>query len=194
MKSIINNFVNLMQEDGFEEAEIVFEKSEQTKIEKLNALVGDNVNKVLEFYREYEPIELPMLPCYLRLINIDAIIDENTCGEPGMHLAKYGVFTIGVTVGGNVVCIDTNNANNGDPGVVLFDSNFCYYDAKKDIVRVGYIPGSAMHLFDLTDKSQITVLNYENIQKCGYKICDSFVEFLEKLSTNYYEDIEELLD
>lgn len=194
MKSIINNFVNLMKEDGFEEAEIVFEKSEQTKIEKLNALVGDNVNKVLEFYREYEPIELPMLPCYLRLLNIDAIIDENTCGEPGMHLAKYGVFTIGVTVGGNVVCIDTNNAKNGDPGVVLFDSNFCYYDAEKDIVRVGYIPGSAMHLFDLTDKSQITVLNYENIQKCGYKICDSFVEFLEKLSTNYYEDIEELLD
>ena len=194
MKSIINNFVNLMKEDGFEEAEIVFEKSEQTKIEKLNALAGDNVNKVLEFYREYEPIELPMLPCYLRLLNIDAIIDENACGEPGMHLAKYGVFTIGVTVGGNVVCIDTNNAKNGDPGVVLFDSNFCYYDAEKDIVRVGYIPGSAMHLFDLTDKSQITVLNYENIQKCGYKICDSFVEFLEKLSTNYYEDIEELLD
>lgn len=194
MKNIINNIIKLIREDGFEEAEILFAKSEETKMEKLSELIGDNVSRVLEFYREYEPIEVPMLPCYLRLLNIDSIIDENTCGEPGMHLAKYGVFTIGVTVGGNVVCIDTNNVNEGDTCVVLFDSNFCYYDAEKDIVRIGYIPTSAMHLFDLTDKSQVTLLNYENIQKCGHKICDSFVEFLEKLSINYFEDIEEFLE
>ena len=147
MKDIINNIINIISEDGFQRDEILFEKTSTDKIDKLIALMGNNVSKVIEFYRDYEPVQIPMLPCYLNLLDIDGIMEENTCGEPGMHLAKYGVYTIGVTVGGNVVCIDTNDVNNGDATVVMFDSNFCYYDDEKEMVRIGYIPSSAMHLF-----------------------------------------------
>lgn len=120
-------------------------------------------------------------------------MDENTCAEPGMHLAKYGVITIGVTVGGNVVCIDTNGVNT-DPKVLLFDSNFCYYDDEDDIVRIGHIPSSAKHLFDLSNSQGPTTLSYENILKCGHVLSESFTDFIEKLSSNYFEDIEEYLD
>ena len=194
MKDIINNIINIISEDGFQRDEILFEKTSTDKIDKLIALIGNNVSKVIEFYREYEPVQVPMLPCYLNLLDIDGIIEENTCGEPGMHLAKYGVYTIGVTVGGNVVCIDTNDVNNGDATVVMFDLNFCYYDDEKEMVRIGYIPSSAMHLFEDVEDEKTTVFSYENIKKCAYKISDSFVEFLEKLSTNHYDDIEALLD
>ena len=40
-------------------------------------------------------------------ISIDDIIVENTDGEPGMYLSKYGVFVFSVTLGGNVLLIDT---------------------------------------------------------------------------------------
>ena len=193
MKSIIDNLVKVFVEDGAEETEIVFEKTDETQMEQLQGLVGDNAKKVLEFYKEYQPVETPMLPCYLNLLNVDGIVDENTCAEPGMHLAKYGVITIGVTVGGNVVCIDTNGVNT-DPKVLLFDSNFCYYDDEDDIVRIGHIPSSAKHLFDLSNSQGPTTLSYENILKCGHVLSESFTDFMEKLSSKYFEDIEEYLD
>ncbi len=140
MKEIVDNLIKVFVEDGADETEIKFQKSTETQMKQLQSLVGDHAKQVLDFYKEYQPMEVPMFPCYLNLLNIDGIVDENTCGEPGMHLAKYGVITIGVTVGGNVVCIDTNDVSNADPKVLLFDLNFCYYDYEKDIVRIGYIP------------------------------------------------------
>ncbi len=191
MKKIVDNLIKIFLEDGAEESEIVFRKATEEQMQQLQDLVGDNAKEVLEFYREYQPKEVPMLPNYLSLLNIDGIVEENTCAEPGMHLAKYGVITIGVTVGGNVVCIDTND---GGLKVLLFDSNFCYYDEEEDIVRIGHIPSSAKHLFDLSNPQKATTLSYENIQKCGHVLSESFMDFMEKLSNNYYEDIEEFLD
>jgi len=52
MKSIIDNLVKVFVEDGAEEAEIVFEKTDETQMEQLHGLVGDNAKKVLEFYKE----------------------------------------------------------------------------------------------------------------------------------------------
>lgn len=194
MEEIISNLKKVFIEDGADESEIIFKSSTESEMKQLRDLVGDKVERVLEFYKDYQPTCTPMFPCYFTLLGIDSMIDENTCGEPGMHLAKYGVVTIGVTVGGNVVCIDTNNVNNGDPKVLLFDSNFCYYDDEKDIVRIGYIPSSAEQFFDFSDPTKINVLNDENIKICGHVLSESFVDFLEKLSCNYYEDIEAFLD
>ncbi len=194
LEEIVNNLIKAFVEDGADETEIVFQKSTETQMKQLRSLVGAHAKQVLEFYKEYQPMDIPMFPCYLELLNIDGIVDENTCGEPGMHLAKYGVITIGVTVGGNVVCIDTNDVSNADPKVLIFDSNFCYYDDEKDIVRIGYIPSSAKHLFDLSKPQEATILSYENITKCAHVLSESFVDFLEKLSCNYYEDIEAFLD
>lgn len=194
MKKIVDNLIKVFLEDGADESEIIFQKATEEQMQQLQDLMGDNAKKVLEFYREYQPEEVPMLPNYLSLLNIDGIVEENTCAEPGMHLAKYGVITIGVTVGGNVVCIDTNDVSNAGPKVLLFDSNFCYYDNEDDIVRIGYIPSSAKHLFSLSDSQKATTLSYENIQKCGHVLSVSFMDFMEKLSCNYFEDIEEFLD
>lgn len=194
MKKIVDNLIKVFLEDGADEAEIIFQKATEEQMQQLQDLVGDNAKQVLDFYREYQPEEVPMLPNYFNLLNIEGIVEENTCGEPGMHLAKYGVITIGVTVGGNVVCIDTNDVSDAGPKVLLFDSNFCYYDDEEDIIRIGYIPSSAKHLFDLSDSQKATTLSYENIQKCGHVLSDSFIDFMEKLSCNYFEDIEEFLD
>ena len=194
MNNIVNNLIKVFLEDGADETEIVFSKSSEAQMEQLQGLVGDNATQVLEFYKEYQPVEVPMLPNYLSLLNIDGIVEENTCAEPGMHLAKYGVITIGVTVGGNVVCIDTNDVSDLGPKVLLFDSNFCYYDEEEDIVRIGHIPSRAKHLFELSNAQKATTLSYANILKCGYVLSQSFMDFMEKLSNNYFEDIEEFLD
>lgn len=194
MKKIVDNLIKVFLEDGAEESEIIFQESTEAQMRQLQDLIGNNSKCVLEFYKDYQPMEVPMLPCYLNLLNIEGIVDENTCGEPGMHLAKYGVITIGVTVGGNVVCIDTNDVSDAGPKVLLFDSNFCYYDDEDDIVRIGHIPSSAKQMFDLSNPQKINVLCYENITKCGHVLSESFVDFLEKLSLNYFEDIEEFLD
>lgn len=194
MKKIVDNLIKVFVEKGVAETDIIFQKAKEEQMQQLQDLVGDNAKEVLEFYREYQPEEVPMLPNYLNLLNIEGIVEENTCGEPGMHLAKYGVITIGVTVGGNVVCIDTNDVSEAGPKVLLFDSNFCYYDDEDDIVRIGYIPSSAKHLFDLSDPQKINTLSYENIKKCGHVLSESFMDFMEKLSCNYFEDIEEFLD
>ena len=194
MKNIVDNLVKVFLEDGADESEIVFSKSTEAQMDQLQDLVGDNAIQVLEFYKEYQPVEVPMLPNYLSLLNIDGIVKENICAEPGMHLAKYGVITIGVTVGGNVVCIDTNDVSEAGSKILLFDSNFCYYDDEDDIARIGYIPSSVEHLFDLAYDQKDPVLSYENIQKCGHVLSESFMDFMEKLSNNYFEDIEEFLD
>ncbi len=194
MKKIVDNLIKVFVEKGVAETDIIFLKSTEEQMQQLQDLMGNNAKEVLEFYKKYQPEVTPMLPCYLSLLNIDEIVIENTCAEPGMHLAKYGVITIGVTVGGNVVCIDTNDVSEAGPKILLFDSNFCYYDDEDDIARIGYIPSSVEHLFDLAYDQKDPVLSYENIQKCGHVLSESFMDFMEKLSCNYFEDIEEFLD
>jgi len=38
-------------------------------------VVSSDGYKVIEFYEKYQPIDVPMLPCYLSLLDIDSMIE-----------------------------------------------------------------------------------------------------------------------
>lgn len=43
----------------------LFSSSSDEEIEQLEQLVGKNVEKFINFYKKYQPCELPMLDCYV---------------------------------------------------------------------------------------------------------------------------------
>lgn len=167
----------------------LFVKATEEQLNSLINLIGEEVTEVISFYKDYQPYEMPMLDCYLSLCDIDRIIEENTSGEPGIHLSNHNIFVFAVTVGGDVVCIDKNDMRKGDPSVLLFSSDFCMYNDELETVELVDYPDE----LDLDD-DDIPEFNYENIVKCAYKIEKSFTRFMNKLSKNKYEDIEEFLD
>lgn len=191
MNNIVSNMCNVFKEMGVEQEEEFFSKATESEIKQFRELVGANVDKVVEFYKEYQPAYTPEFPCYLKLIDIESIIEENSCAEPGMHLAKFGVITFAITAGGNAVCFDVNDSKDGDPTVLIVDSGFCFYDDEINEIVVATIPDRVVEQFDL---SQPNILDYKSIQLCATKINDSFLDFMKKLSESYYEDIETYLE
>ena len=107
------------------------------------------------------------------------MIEENTYAEPGKYLSDYGVFVFAVTVGGNVLCIDTNKVKNGYASVLIADANFCSYNEYYDCIEIGIAPDKVL---DKLHGSEILRLNYPNIKKCLPKIENSFIKFMRKLS------------
>lgn len=184
MDYIIENF---KKSTGKED---IFIKSTSIQMDKLRSLLGKEVEVFCEFYSEYQPYNFPLLDSGVTLIDIQHMIDENMYGEPGKYLAEYGVFVFGVTIGGNVLCIDTNDIQSGGPGVRIIDSIFCSYNECYDCVEIGIIPDDVI---DQYADDELVCLNYTNIVKCTTKIEDSFREFMLKLSQNDYEDIEDYL-
>ena len=185
MKQIVENFKRI-----FEEEEL-FIQATSAQISKLENLLGKNVGKIIDFYREYQPYNMPMTESYVQLLDIDNIISENTEAEPGVYLADFGVFCFALTVGGNVLCIDTNDAKNGDASVLIADANFCSYNEFYNCVEIGIAPEEVLE--QLAD-DELLPLNYPNLKKCLTKIEDSFMDFMLKLSNDEYEDMEEYLE
>ena len=182
--------ISIFKEMGVEQEEEFFCRATDEQIEKFRELVGNNVEKVVEFYKNYQPAYTPELPCYLKLIDIESMIEENLYAAPSMYLAKFGVITFGITAGGNVLCIDTNKAKDGDAAVLIADCGFCYYDDDIEDAIVAVIPDEVVDQFDL---SAPNVLDYRSIELCLAKVNDSFIDFLKKVSEGYYEDIEDYL-
>ncbi len=185
MDKLIKNFNKILEKDN------LFIQATSIQINKLKALFGDGVDKIVDFYARYQPYDIPMLKSYVQLLGIDNIIEENTNAEPGKYLAEYGVYVFALTVGGNVLCIDTNNAKDGDTSVLIADSNFCSYNEFRKCVEIGIIPEEVMEQFT---NEEIIPMNYTNITKCLKKVEDSFMQFMLKLSNDEYEDIEEYLE
>lgn len=171
--------------------EDLFCNASEDQISDLIEVFGTNVDKIIDFYRYYQPNNIPMLDSYVRLLGIDGILMENLNGEPGKYLSRYGICVFAVTVGGNVLCVDTNETLSGDASVVIADSCFCSYNEHFDCVEIGRIP---KHIEDDCSGKGIVELNYLNAKKCLTKIESSFLTFMEKLSINEYEDIEEFLE
>ena len=169
----------------------LFCRASDEQMEQLSRLFGTNVEKVTEFYREHQPDNIPMLDSYVSLLGIERILMENTSGEPGKYLSEYGVCVFAVTVGGNVLCIDTNDCKDGDACVLIADVNFCSYNDHYGCAEIGVIPQRMAG--ELSGKGMVAV-NYPNIKKCLTQIESSFLLFMEKLSRNEYEDIEEYLE
>lgn len=184
-EKIVANFKKLFGETK----EPMFAPATEEEMKKLRQLVGDDVPKFLEFYEKYQPqYGLPTMDCYLNLCDIDSILTENLDGEPGEHLAKYGVFAFATTVGGDLVCIDTNNCKEGDPAVLIASHTFCFYNDDMRRVELYDVPESVSDEYEDAD---YIPLNYANIKKCLPRIEKSFIKFMDKLSRNQYEDIEE---
>ncbi len=184
MYEFVKNFEKMYGRDD------LFEPASEQQVERLQRLFGTRVDKIVGFYKDYQPFSLPMLESCVSLLNIDRIVMENKHGEPGRYLAQYGVYTVAVTAGGNVVCIDTNDSRDGDARVLIADSAFCSYNPYHDCVEIGIAPRKIR--LEL-GQSGIIALNYANIRKCLNQIEPSYLTFLEKLSRNEYEDIEDYL-
>lgn len=184
MIQVAANFKELLKRED------LFDKATTVQENELRNLLKDGANNVVEFFINYQPYNIPMLDSYVKLIGIDNIIIENTKSEPGKYLAQFGVFVIAVTVGGNVICIDTNDAKDGDPSVLIADANFCSYNQFWDCIEIGIVPDDVT---EQLQENELLCLNYDNIKKCLNKIEDSFIEFMLKLSKNQYDDIEKYL-
>lgn len=185
MNQIAENFKKL-----FDKEDLFIQATPKQK-EQLENLFGNKVDKITDFYSKYQPCDIPMTESYVQLLGIDNIILENTNAAPGQYLAEYGVFVFGLTAGGNVLCIDTNCAKNGDAGVYIADANFVFYNEMRNRMEMGTIPDDVAE--QLAD-DEVLLLNYPNIARCLRKIEDSFMDFMLKLSNNEYEDMEEYLE
>jgi len=120
---------------------------------------------VVDFYSMYEPKNDPMTNAGIRLCDLRTFMEENSCDGGGGVLIKYGVFTIAVTIGGELVCIDLNNMVNDEPRVVIFNNWECC-----DVDGIN---------------------SYEDIQKIEHLVSESFSEFLWKYSGDEYDEFED---
>ena len=184
-EKVVKNLKKILSEEN------LFVPATDEQIRKLEELVGKKVEKFIDFYQNYQPYKMPMLDCYVQLLDIDNIIMENTYGEPGKYLAQYGVYVFALTAGGNVLCIDTNDIHHGDASVLIAEADFCFYNESLQCIEISNAPEK---VFDMLEDDEVLVLNYPNIKKSLCKLEKSFAKFMLKLSKNKYEDVEEYLD
>ena len=187
---IEHNFKNSLSiEDS---SEPFFVPTLKKQLDALKDLIGDKSSKFIDFYKDSQPNQIPNYKSYSTLLNIDRIIEENTELVPGAILSKIGIFVFAVTIGGDAVCIDTNDMKDGDPVVLIIDHSLFYFDTDdyEEEIEIANLP-SYIDEDDFTDED--FEFNYENVRKFVYKIEDSFVEFIKKYSQNLYDDFENYL-
>ena len=191
-KKIENNFKQSLSVEN--SSEPLFVPTSKEKFDALKSLIGDKSSKFIDFYKDSQPNQISNYKSYSTLLNIDRIIEENTELVPGVFLSKIGIFVFAVTIGGNAVCIDTNDTKDGDPVVLIIDHSLLYFDAddyEEEVeIEIANLP-SYIDEDDFTDED--FEFNYENVRKFVYKIEDSFVEFIKKYSQNLYGDFESYL-
>lgn len=191
MYEFVKNFYDMFGKDRDD----LFCRASDEEMEHLSRLFGPNVEKITEFWREHQPDNLPLL-AGAWILKIDEIFWENNSEDTtGYWLAKYGVYVFATTIGGDLVCIDTNDCKDGDASVLIADHGFCWYDDADDIVKIDTIPKRAAKEVakEFLEKGVIA-LNYPNIKKCLTKLESSFLLFMEKLSRNEYGDIEDYFE
>ena len=187
-KEIENNIKNLSYSKT--QSEPLFIETSDDQITALKKLIGDKCSEFNKFYQEYQPNHISFLKNNTILLTIDDILEENTELAPGAVLSKLGIIVFATTIGGNVVCIDTNDSNEGDPVVLIIDQSFLYIDTDEDEVEIANFP-SYIDENDVPDED--FEFNYENVRKYVYKIEDSFVDFIRKYSKDEYDDLEKYL-
>jgi 8-oxo-dGTP diphosphatase len=142
--------------------------------------------KIIEFYRNYEPNELPWLNGAIYLLNLDAIKEENTKFSPGAYLIKYGLIAIATTMGGNVVCMDLNNIADEGPRIVYADNSWFLFNEQERRVEFSFYP------YEIEEKDEVLTNNI--IEKYLPQVAGSFGEFLEMLSSEEEWDAEDYYD
>ena len=118
--------------------------------------------EMIIFYRYYEPCNLPDTRAGVTLLDLDGIRAENSSGAPGGILIRYRLITFATTIGGMAVCVDLNHRI---PNVVLVDDSGCY--------------------------SADCVKSYRDVKKLSHPVARSFTTFLQRLSKDQYDDLED---
>lgn len=158
------------------------------KEDDLESLKKYNVpDIVVDFYRNFEPQNLPALRGGVRLMALESIKEENSSASPGMYFIKYGLLTIATTIGGHVICLDLNQINNNEPSVVIADYSFCSYNDDLNVIECINVPDE---IADSYSDDEPIILSYSLMKSCIPQIATSFSEFLTKLANEEYEDIE----
>lgn len=139
------------------------------------------------FYRDFEPQNLPALSGGIRLLGLEQIKKENASAVPSMFLVKFGLLTVATTIGGNVICLDLNAIKNGEPRILIADHSFCSYNDDLNVVECVIVPDD---IADNYSDDEPIVLTYNLIKSCLPQIADSFSDFLIKLANEEYIDIE----
>ncbi|MBU7319157.1 SMI1/KNR4 family protein [Paenibacillus oleatilyticus] len=208
--TIINNFRLSLERNGMDshEVKIAFREADLVDLNYLRDLYGTysksssfyneedlkDLKKyvipesVVDFYRVFEPNHIPLLSGGIGLMALESIKMENSSASSSMYLIKYGLLTIATTIGGHVICLDLNTTNHNQPRVVMAEQSFCSYNEDLDVVECVLVPDEIAENY--ADDEPI-VLSYDLIKQCLPEIAASFHEFLEKLSSESYENIED---
>jgi len=145
--------------------------------------------KVIAFYKENEPQNMPILKSSVRLLSLNSIRDENSSGEPSMYLVKYGIIAIATTIGGNVICLDINELNDDEPRVLIVENQFCAYNDDLNCVEIISAPDDIVEEYDDDEPIELT---YKNIKRCVTEVAKTFSEFMYKLANDEYSNIEKM--
>lgn len=212
-KTIINKIQNYLIKNGFDEDKINNAFSPCLDKEKLKPLTdlhnffsywssvfyeedGELLalknykvpNNVISFYKSFEPGEIPQLGGGVDLLDLNGIKEENCNLSPGAYLIQYGLITFATTVGGNVICMDLNTINNGEPRIIYADKSWFLFNEQERKLEFSFYP------FEIQEEDEF--LTQSIIKKYMPEISSTFTEFLEMLCSedewdaeDYYEKV-----
>ncbi|NTU33116.1 SMI1/KNR4 family protein [Brevibacillus sp. HB1.1] len=193
-EGIIRKFRRNFERDGMapEDIDKAFQQANTAHLHSLLEWVDLKTytvpDSVVAFYEAYNPHYLPTLSGGIRLLNIESIKIENSSAVPSMYLLKFGLLTIATTIGGDAICLDLNSTNDSQLRVVIADQAFCSYNHDLKVVECVLVPDDIAEPY--ADDEPI-LLSYSLIKQCLPEIAPSFRAFLERLSHEAYETIEE---
>lgn len=190
MRNIKENLERLLKARNIDLNVCKFVPATEEQKKNLIELVGKDADKFIEFYTNYQPIGFPYF-AYAGLLDIDTLIEENLYNEPAACVAPYGIFAFMKTAGGDMVCIDVNNMQDGNPRVVILNHTLVYFEDESYEETVLSIPYNV--LAEMGDEDISEEMSYENLRRYIPEIEATFTEFMKKLSEDYYDDIEKYM-
>lgn len=207
-QNLYTNFKNNSDVDE-EQCAPFFEKATDEEIKTLTALYDTCVSgspvwkkedltelkeikipsQLIQFYQELNPVNAPMNNAGITLADLAGIKEEYLALAPGCYMIKWGFLVIATTIGGDPVLIDLNDAA---LPVYIADHTLLMGDGSCEGNKV-YFPDPTDELNEEYGKELVPV-TYKNIKKCMLLIEDRFDVFMDKLSCDEYDDLEEMLD
>lgn len=206
-QNLYTNFKNKSDVDE-EQCAPFFEKATDEEIKSLTALYdtcasGSPVwekedlaelkeikipSQLIRFYQELNPVNAPMNNAGITLADLAGIKEEYLTLAPGCYMIKWGFLVIATTIGGDPVLIDLNDEA---LPVYIADHTLLMGDEFREGNKV-YFPYPTDELKEEYENETIPV-TYENVKKCLHLIEDRFDVFMDKLSCDEYDDLEEML-
>lgn len=155
------------------ETSIVYSEDELSDIKKYSI-----PDEIIEFYKKYEPNDLPYLSGYIDLLSIKEIKYVNTTIAPSAYLLRYGLLTIALTGEGDAIVIDLNNINKGQARILFCSAKWFKFNEMLRKVNVSsYFLGiSNAYLSDNIIKNKLPVIE------------ETFYDFVLGLSEEKYAE------